>query len=184
MYLIWHHRENKKSKEKIELLLKAYTSDIENKEKQEVLLPLIKSTTANDNKKISTNISIDEEKENQIIVLLQAIEEKKTFLNQDFTQQFVAKKIKTNTAYLSHVVNKRFGKTFSEYANDLKINYAINEMIHNSQYRKYTTQAIAESVGFKNAVSFRKSFSKKTGVSPSQFLKNLEERIQTKSESV
>ena len=47
------------------------------------------------------------------------IEDKLVFLNQDYTQQFVAKKIKTNTAYLSFVVNKRFGKTFSEYANEL-----------------------------------------------------------------
>ena len=65
-YLIWHHRENKKSKEKIELLLKAYTSDIVNQEKYEVLLPLIKTTTAKDNRKMANNISIDEEKENRV----------------------------------------------------------------------------------------------------------------------
>lgn len=176
IYLIQHHRENKKSKQKIDLLLKAYSTD--KTTKHEITKTLPTTTLATENKKITPNISIDQEKENQIIELLQVLEDKKTFLNQDFTQQFVAKKIKTNTTYLSHVVNNRFDKTFSEYANDLKINYVINEMINNPKYRKYTTQAIAESVGFKNAGSFRKSFSKKTGMSPSQFLKNLEERTQ------
>ncbi|MGX7667536.1 helix-turn-helix domain-containing protein [Flavobacterium pedocola] len=121
----------------------------------------------------SSMLSIDEEKENEIAAKLKALELKKEFLKPNFTQQAVAKKIKTNTTYLSYVVNKRFGKTFSEYSNELKINYVINEMIQNPTYRKYSTQAIAESVGFKNAVSFTKSFSKRTGVSPTQFAKRL-----------
>ncbi|WP_130734200.1 helix-turn-helix domain-containing protein [Flavobacterium sp. J27] len=126
-------------------------------------------------KKPKNTVTIDSEKEEQIVTMLLALEKKEVFLNHDFTQPFVAKKIKTNTAYLSHVVNKRFGKTFSEYANDLKINYAIHQMKTNPIYRKYNTQAIAESVGFKSAVSFRKSFNKKTGLSPTQFLKQIEE---------
>lgn len=121
-------------------------------------------------------INLDEEKEIQLLQKLKELEEKKVFLNQDFTLQFVAKKIKTNTTYLSHIVNKNFEKTFSEYTNELKINYVINEMITNSLYRKYSTQAIAESVGYKNATSFTRSFNKKTGLSPVQFAKKLEEK--------
>lgn len=118
-------------------------------------------------------ISIDEAKELEIITKLKALEEKKFYLKAEFNQQEVAKKLKTNTTYLSYVVNKNFQKTFSEYSNELKINYAINEMITNPTYRKYSTQAIAESVGYKNAVSFTKSFNKRTGVTPAQFIKGL-----------
>ena len=46
-------------------------------------------------------------------------------------------------------------------------------MITNPTYRKYSTQAIAESVGFKNAISFTKSFNKRTGVTPVQFIKGI-----------
>ncbi|WP_136667723.1 AraC family transcriptional regulator [Flavobacterium sp. H122] len=119
-------------------------------------------------------LSLDEEKEEEIVKKLKEIEAKKVFLNQDFTLQFVAKKIKTNTTYLSYIVNKNFGKSFSEYANELKINYVINEMISNPKYRKYSTQAIAESVGYKNATSFARSFNKKTGLSPVQFAQKLD----------
>ena len=101
------------------------------------------------------------------------LEDKLEYLKEDYTQQYVAKKIKTNTTYLSYIINKNFEKSFSEYANELKINYVINEMIANPLYRKYSTQAIAESVGYKNASSFTKSFSKRTGVTPVQFAKNI-----------
>ncbi len=124
-------------------------------------------------KKENINLSIDEAKENKIVEKLLALESKQEFLNADFTLPYVAKKIKTNTTYLSYVVNKRFGKSFGEYSNELKINYVINEMITNHMYRKYSTQAIAESVGFKNAVSFAKSFRKRTGVSPAQFANSI-----------
>jgi AraC-like DNA-binding protein len=122
-----------------------------------------------------SNLNLDEEKENSLFEKLIKLETQKVFLNKDFTLQFVAKKIKTNTTYLSYVVNKRFGKTFSEYANELKINYVINEMITNTSYRKYSTQAIADSVGYKNATSFTKSFHKKTGLSPVKFAEKLNE---------
>jgi AraC-like DNA-binding protein len=124
--------------------------------------------------KMVAKMNLDLEKEEEIFEKLKQLEKKLYYLNSDFTQQSVAKKIKTNTSYLSYVVNKRFGKTFSEYSNELKINYVINELITNSKYRKYSTQALAESVGFKNAVSFTKSFSKRTGVTPTQFTKKLE----------
>ena len=106
-----------------------------------------------------------------------ALESKQFYLTPDFNQQTVAKKIKTNTTYLSYVVNKRFGKSFSEYSNELKINYIIKELVNNSTYRKYSTQALAESVGFKNAISFSKSFNKRTGVSPVQFIKRLDRNL-------
>jgi AraC-like DNA-binding protein len=117
--------------------------------------------------------TIDLIKENEIVERLLELESNQEYLNTDFTLIYVAKRIQTNTTYLSYVVNKRFGKSFGEYTNELKINYVINEMITNEIYRKSSTQIIAESVGFKNAGSFAKSFRKRTGVSPVQFANNI-----------
>jgi AraC-like DNA-binding protein len=128
-------------------------------------------------KKAVTSLSINEEKEVKIVKMLNDLEDKLTFLRQDFTQQFVAKKIKTNTAYLSYVVNKKFGKTFSEYTNDLKINYVMNKLIKDPTFRNYSTQAIAESAGFKNGNSFASSFKKKTNVTPYQFITEINNRF-------
>lgn len=117
----------------------------------------------------ATSLKIDAETEQEILQKLKKLEQEYFYLRSDFTLQNVARKIKTNTSYLSHVVNSNFHQTFSEYSNDLKIRYVIDKMESDSKYREFSTQAVAESVGYKNAVSFTKSFSKKTGLTPYQF---------------
>jgi len=173
--LIKNIRDKNKAHKKMNALIEEFKANLEKKENQIIAQneepePEIEDVLL---KKENVNLSIDEAKENKIVEKLLALENKLEYLNPDFTLSYVAKKIKTNTTYLSYVVNKRFGKSFGEYSNELKINYVINEMITNHMYRKYSTQAIAESVGFKNAVSFAKSFRKRTGVSPAQFASNI-----------
>lgn len=170
---------------KISALIAEHKANLEKKSHQEEapLLSSVVQTPVVIEKNKPAALSIDEEKENEIVNKLLQLEKKQYYLNPDFTLQSIAKKIKTNTTYLSYVVNKRFDKTFSEYANELKINYVIDEMISNSTYRKYSTQAMAESVGYKNAVSFTKSFSKRTGVTPIRFIKKIEDEMIVKSSS-
>lgn len=175
--LIKNIRDKNKAHKKMNALIEEFKANIEKKSNPEFEVvekeELVFEHEEIQLKKENVNLSIDEAKENKIVEKLLALESKLEYLNADFTLPYVAKKIKTNTTYLSYVVNKRFGKSFGEYSNELKINYVINEMITNHMYRKYSTQAIAESVGFKNAVSFAKSFRKRTGVSPAQFASNI-----------
>lgn len=178
--LIKNIRDKNKAHKKMNALIEEFKANIEKRnnpefeqKEVEVIEELVLEPEEVHLKKENVNLSIDEAKENKIVEKLLALESKLEYLNADFTLPYVAKKIKTNTTYLSYVVNKRFGKSFGEYSNELKINYVINEMITNHMYRKYSTQAIAESVGFKNAVSFAKSFRKRTGVSPAQFASNI-----------
>lgn len=171
--LIKNIRDKNKAHKKMNALIEEFKANLEKKENPQPEIAVIDQEEDVLLKKENVNLSIDEAKENKIVEKLLALENKLEYLNADFTLSYVAKKIKTNTTYLSYVVNKRFGKSFGEYSNELKINYVINEMITNHMYRKYSTQAIAESVGFKNAVSFAKSFRKRTGVSPAQFANNI-----------
>ena len=175
--LIKNIRDKNKAHKKMNALIEEFKANIEKRNNPELELGEKEESVLEHEeiqlKKENVNLSIDEAKENKIVEKLLALENKLEYLNADFTLPYVAKKIKTNTTYLSYVVNKRFGKSFGEYSNELKINYVINEMITNHMYRKYSTQAIAESVGFKNAVSFAKSFRKRTGVSPAQFASNI-----------
>lgn len=171
--LIYYRFKKIDNDKKIKTLLLEFKSQNLIKNEEEGFNYSQKELFKEQNSKVNNSISIDVEKESEIIMKLKKLIDKKEFLKNDFTQQYVANKIKTNTTYLSYVVNKNFEKTFGEYVNELKINYAINEMISNPIYRKYSTQAIAESVGFKNAVSFTKSFNKRTGVTPVQFIKGI-----------
>ncbi len=152
--------------------------------KIELILNEFKSFTNNNNVEVASDAYIEKkdtilislDNENEILTKLKVLEEKKYYLKPDFTQQMVAKKIKTNTTYLSYVVNKHFGKSFSVYHNELRINFTINEIINNTKFREYTTLAIAESAGFKNADSFSTSFKKKTGLTPFQFINEIKKK--------
>lgn len=110
----------------------------------------------------------------QIITGLQVLEQQQYYLKQECTSYNVAKKIKTNTSYLSKVINIHFNKNFNAYINDLRINYAILKLKDESSFRAYSIQSIAEEVGYKSADSFAKYFKLETGLNPSFYIKQLE----------
>ena len=117
---------------------------------------------------------IDEELIEKITVGLKKLEQKETFLDPNFKLVFVAKKLNTNTAYLSQYFNQVIQKTFSEYTQELRIQYALQKLVDEPYFRKYTLQAIAEEVGYKDANTFVRVFKKQTGLSPNYYIEKLE----------
>ena len=121
-----------------------------------------------------TNSSdVSEEVKTQILEGLKKLEEKEYFLKQECNSYNVAKKIGTNTSYLSKVINNHYGKNFNTYINDLRINYAILRLKNHVIFRSYSIQSIAEEIGYKSADSFTKYFKKDTGLNPSFYIKEI-----------
>lgn len=121
---------------------------------------------------VSTN-DVAPEITSQILDGLKSLEEKQYFLNSECNSYNVAKKIKTNTTYLSKVVNQEFEKNFNTYINDLRINHAIVQLKNDRKFRSYSIQSIAEDLGYKSADSFTKYFKLHTGLNPSFYIKQL-----------
>ena len=122
-----------------------------------------------------TTAAVNEETTQQILKGLQKLEKENYYLHPGCNAHNVAKRIKTNTTYLSKVINSEFNKNFSTYINDLRINYAIVSLKQNVQFRNYTVNAIAKELGYKSADSFTKYFKKDTGLLPSFYIKKLNE---------
>ncbi|WP_262708811.1 helix-turn-helix domain-containing protein [Flavobacterium anhuiense] len=80
----------------------------------------------------------------------------------------------SNSKHVSKVVNVYKEKSFTQYINDLRIEFAINQLQVNNKLRKYTVQALALEFGFNNAESFSTAFYKKTGIKPTYFIKELD----------
>ena len=57
--------------------------------------------------------------------------------------------------------------------NELRVEYAIEKLKNEPNFKKYTIQAIAEEVGFNTAQSFSTAFYKNTGIKASYFMKNV-----------
>lgn len=109
----------------------------------------------------------------QILKGLEQIESKQYFLKKECNLYNVAKKIRTNTSYLSKVINSHFGKNFNTYINDLRINYSILRLKNDAKFRSFSIKSIAEEVGYKSADSFSKYFKAHTGLLPSFYIKRL-----------
>ncbi|EJL74429.1 helix-turn-helix domain-containing protein [Chryseobacterium populi] len=137
----------------------------------EILLQVKNSSLNNHQSKSSFTIS--NEKEAEIMEKLLELEDKKIYLKNEFNQAYAAKKLGTNTTYLSQTINKYMKKSFSEYTNELRINYILKELSENKKLRNYTTQALADLVGYKSGISFARTFKEKTGVTPFQYIEKL-----------
>ena len=119
------------------------------------------------------NNSLDKEITAHIIQGLNKLEEQHYFLKPECNAYTTAKKIKTNTTYLSKVINLHYNKTFNAYINDLRIDYALVRLREDSRFRAFSIQSIAEEIGYKSADSFAKYFKKRTGSLPSFYIKRL-----------
>ncbi|MCB7481815.1 AraC family transcriptional regulator [Christiangramia sediminis] len=163
------------------VLLRFYRNKKKNEEKFEALMLKIESTNELDKitntkdevleEKSSTDVP--EETKQQILEGLKKLEQKEYFLKQECNSYNVARKINTNTSYLSKVINSHFGKNFNSYINDLRINYAIVRLKNDVIFRSYSIQSIAEEVGYKSADSFTKYFKLNTGLNPSFYIKEI-----------
>ncbi|WP_198517081.1 tetratricopeptide repeat protein [Tenacibaculum sp. SZ-18] len=121
---------------------------------------------------------IKDEHHAEVIEGLIKIEKKLFFLKEEFNLYTTAKKIGTNTTYLSKIIREHKKMTFSEYSNDLKIKYIVEKLKTDKTVRAYTTQAIGEIGGYKNAKSFTRIFKKYTGITPFQFIDKIETELE------
>ncbi|RDK83491.1 helix-turn-helix domain-containing protein [Marinirhabdus gelatinilytica] len=121
----------------------------------------------------SKKIELSQDVIAHILKQLERFEKQQRFTNPDISLRFLAKKFNTNTNYLSRVINLKMEKNFSQYLNELRIDYIIEELNENSMARKYTIKALAEECGYTNAVSFSRAFYTKTGMKPSYYVENL-----------
>ena len=101
------------------------------------------------------------------------LEEKEFFLDSKNTAERVAKKIGHNYNYLSKYVNHAKGKNYTQYTNDLRIDYTIKKFQEDSSFRNYSLSAVAKEVGFNSTEYFSKAFKKRTNLTPTYFLKQL-----------
>ncbi|QBA20882.1 AraC family transcriptional regulator [Chryseobacterium indologenes] len=108
---------------------------------------------------------------------LETFEIKQLFLKNGITLASLAKNIKTNTSYLSETINNHKGKNFTSYLNDLRIDYVLERLVKDKKFRSYKLPAIAEEIGYNNVQAFSIAFKKKTGTTPSIYIKEIENSI-------
>ena len=100
------------------------------------------------------------------------MQQKKLYLNPEFSIQDAAHELQTNRTYLSKAINTVLQENFINYINAFRVAAGIKFM-QSEEAKKYDMNAIANKAGFKSRSVFSEVFKKHTGVSPSFFIKNL-----------
>lgn len=94
------------------------------------------------------------------IVILQ-----KKYKDSNFSSKDLAKQLKTNTRYLSAVVNSRFGMNFSCLLNEYRIKDALR-LLGDKKNKGKNIEEISTMVGFANRQSFYAAFYRIVGETP------------------
>ncbi|CAM1349959.1 helix-turn-helix domain-containing protein [Tenacibaculum ascidiaceicola] len=153
------------------IIITFYLLNKEKEKKKELILIM------NKNKPIETErkeYNIDEALETKILDEFKNVTESLDFLKPEFSINYIAEKLDTNTTYISFVFNKHHDESFKQYCTKLKINYVVEKLKTDKNFRKYSIQAIAEEIGYTNASAFTRAFKKHISITPSAFLKSIE----------
>lgn len=126
---------------------------------------------AEDENQASVNIADDTLK--TILKRLEKFESSNRFTKQAVNFAYLANYLGTNSKYLNNILKQYKDKTFSQYINDLRINYIIKQLYEKPKYREYKTSYLAEECGFSSREVFTTTFKKIAGIPPSYFIENL-----------
>ncbi len=96
------------------------------------------------------------------------------FVKKDFSLSQMSFDLKMPERFLSNYFNKEMQKTFGEWKNDLRIEYAC-QLIEEGNAKKITIEAISTDAGFVSRSKFIDAFKARKGVTPSAYIKEKEE---------
>lgn len=116
------------------------------------------------------NSTLDED--NKIVIterIFKLFEDSEEYLAADFNMNKLAELVGTNYKNVSQVINENFKKNFNALLNEYRIKEACRRLGDLTHYGNYTVEAIGESVGFGSRSTFICTFKKITGLTPSEY---------------
>jgi AraC-like DNA-binding protein len=100
------------------------------------------------------------------------LQDKKPYLNSELTIYNLSSELDISRHHLTQVINEKLNKNFYTLINDYRLE-EVKKRLENPEYQNYTLLAIAYDAGFNSKSTFNDFFKKSTGMTPSQYKKNL-----------
>jgi AraC-like DNA-binding protein len=123
---------------------------------------------------------IPQETVDKILSRLEKWKQAQRYLEPNITRASMAVYLETNVHYVSDVILHCYGKSFTEYINDLKIDYVIEQLKSDKHKRMFTHEALAKEAGFGTTQSFVTAFKARTGISPNFFSAKIRKEMDEK----
>ncbi|MFL0104132.1 helix-turn-helix domain-containing protein, partial [Tenacibaculum maritimum] len=112
----------------------------------------------------------EEEFEQDFSVIDSFIRNGEKFLEPKYTLKSLAKDLKLGSGRISVAINRSINKSFIDYINEMRVNYAKNILV-SPDYKKYTITSIGLESGFNSKSTFYTVFKKHTGYTPLAYRK-------------
>lgn len=107
-----------------------------------------------------------------ILQKLAFFETSERYLDPELSQAKLATYFKTNTSYLSQIINEFKSTNYTDYINTLRINYITKQLYNDKKYLNYSIEALAEKSGFSSRQVFSNVFYKINHIRPKDFIVN------------
>nr|WP_314495634.1 helix-turn-helix domain-containing protein [uncultured Chryseobacterium sp.] len=95
------------------------------------------------------------------------------YLDSKISIQTLAKKLDSNSKYVSDIINTYKKKNFTSYINEMRISYIKQKLKNENIYRSYKIKYLAEECGFSSHSVFSSVFKNIEGISPAQYIQLL-----------
>ena len=112
-------------------------------------------------------VQISDSTVNALLKKLEKFEKSNLYLKSNIGLNYLSNFLDANHRYVSEIIKVHKGKTFSNYINDLRIDYITNVLYEDPKYRKYKISYLAEICGFSSREVFATAFKKRNNISPS-----------------
>jgi len=109
----------------------------------------------------------------ELVDRLKEFEQEEGFIGRQVNLDYVAKYIGSNKTYTSAVIRSYFKLNFKDFLNRMRVNYVINRMRTSTYFDNYSLHGIATEVGYGTAKTFSAAFKQHTGLSLSEFIKEV-----------
>ncbi len=120
--------------------------------------------------------SLKENESSHIDQLLTYFNSAKPYLDDDLNIKTTAKQLDLSTQQLSYLLNQEMGVSFQEFVNRYRV-AQFKQAIEKDEHRHKTLLGIAMESGFTSKATFNRAFKNSEGISPSDFVKNRQEKV-------
>ena len=108
-------------------------------------------------------------------MLEKLMREAKIYTLNDLSIEQVARRLETNSKYISQILNEHYGKNFFTFINTYRVEEA-QRLLVDDNARKYSITGIARMAGFSSKSSFNEAFRRIAGMTPSEYQEKAETR--------
>jgi AraC-like DNA-binding protein len=105
--------------------------------------------------------------------LHELITQEELYKDEEVSLYKIAQKMGLSDKRLSELINQEMGTNFYEYINGFRV-ATFKQKVQNGDAQQFTLLALAYESGFNSKASFNRIFKKQTGLTPSQFKKQVE----------